>query len=465
VGAGIFSGPRAVTVDARGNIYVADTDNNTIRKITPQHGVTTFAGKAGEAGYVDGAGVDARFNSPRGLTVDAEGNVYVADSNNAAIRKISPAGVVSTLYETPSTPKAALNASPLGRSGSISLSPGGSANLSWSTPGAELTPAKFPTLVKLTSLDLKAWGPKPGAPTYAWGNGQRHNPKLNIGGQEFADGISMIAGGPLYLNLAGGSDQFTATIGMDGTAADPGAIASLSAVFRVFGDGKMLYESMPKQRGDAPEKISVETKGVKVLALDVRTLGDYKKGNLRDADWADAIFMVAGTQPQAVDVPITAEIPNNAPEQRGLLQAFIVAGDVQLIDQDGYAAPLYRGETFTEGNTIKAGPGAQALIVFSNGTTMKVLANCSVKVTQYRQAQFNEQAEGTFLRLSRDPSRSTVVLDLLAGGLQGDVKKLNQEADSTFIINTPKGPVKEYGAFNLKAEASESPAPPTPTAT
>lgn len=96
-GAARFQGPESITVDPAGNVYVADFFNHTIRKVSPAGAVTTLAGLAGSAGLADGAGRDARFSNPRGIAVDAAGNVFVADSTRAAVRKISPAGVVTTL--------------------------------------------------------------------------------------------------------------------------------------------------------------------------------------------------------------------------------------------------------------------------------------------------------------------------------------------------------------------------------
>ncbi len=92
-----FSGPQGVAVDAAGNLYVGDTGNHTIRKITPAGVVTTLAGSPSLIGSTDGTGPAARFNIPIGVAVDAAGNVYVGDTSNHTIRKISPAGVVSTL--------------------------------------------------------------------------------------------------------------------------------------------------------------------------------------------------------------------------------------------------------------------------------------------------------------------------------------------------------------------------------
>ncbi len=91
-----FIGPKGVAADATGNIYVADTGTNRIRKIAPDGLVSTVAG-TGERGSTDGPAAVALFRHPEGVAVSGSGNVYVADTLNHLIRRITPAGVVSTL--------------------------------------------------------------------------------------------------------------------------------------------------------------------------------------------------------------------------------------------------------------------------------------------------------------------------------------------------------------------------------
>jgi|GEM_PF-890524 len=99
----LFSNPVSVAVDSTGVVYVADYGNNTIRKIAPESGywvVSTISGKAGKSGSADGTNSTARFNGPAGVAVDSTGNVYVADYENSTIRKIVPVGtnwVVTTI--------------------------------------------------------------------------------------------------------------------------------------------------------------------------------------------------------------------------------------------------------------------------------------------------------------------------------------------------------------------------------
>lgn len=92
-----LNSPTSTAVDAAGNVYVADEYNHIIRKITSAGVMTTLAGAAGIGGSADGTGTEARFFYPKGVAVDGSGNVYVADADNFTVRKITPAGVVTTL--------------------------------------------------------------------------------------------------------------------------------------------------------------------------------------------------------------------------------------------------------------------------------------------------------------------------------------------------------------------------------
>ena len=100
----LFSGPQRIAVDNANNLYVSDGNNNTIRKITPQGRVSTLAGAALIQGSADGVSTNALFWGPTGIAVDSSGTVYVADTMNHTIRKISPAGVVTTFAGQALTP-------------------------------------------------------------------------------------------------------------------------------------------------------------------------------------------------------------------------------------------------------------------------------------------------------------------------------------------------------------------------
>ncbi len=91
-----FNSPTGLSRDQAGNVYIADTGNHTLRKVTPTGIVTTIAGAAGQIGAVAGTGAAARFNSPTSTISDATGNVLVADSGNSCLRLVSTAGVVTT---------------------------------------------------------------------------------------------------------------------------------------------------------------------------------------------------------------------------------------------------------------------------------------------------------------------------------------------------------------------------------
>jgi sugar lactone lactonase YvrE len=97
----LFNLPQGIAVDNSGNVYVADTGNDTIRKITSAGVVSTLAGLAGNAGSANGSGTNAAFYAPEGLAMDASGYIFVADTWNDTIREVSPSGAVTTVAGSP----------------------------------------------------------------------------------------------------------------------------------------------------------------------------------------------------------------------------------------------------------------------------------------------------------------------------------------------------------------------------
>jgi len=124
-----FNKPSGLALDTAGNLYVADTGNSTVRKVSPAGVVTTLAGLSAIAGLKDGTGALAWFNEPEGVTADASGNLYLADTGNAVIRKITPAGVVTTLTLTGTVP--VITTQPA----SVSVTTGSAASLSVTASG------------------------------------------------------------------------------------------------------------------------------------------------------------------------------------------------------------------------------------------------------------------------------------------------------------------------------------------
>jgi sugar lactone lactonase YvrE len=96
-----FNGPVGLALDPAGNLFVADANNHTIRRVATNGLVTTFAGAPGVDGFADGIAAAARFASPAELAFDSEGNLFVADSFNHLVRRITPAGRVSTVSGEP----------------------------------------------------------------------------------------------------------------------------------------------------------------------------------------------------------------------------------------------------------------------------------------------------------------------------------------------------------------------------
>jgi hypothetical protein len=149
-GAARFNYPHGLAVDSAGNVYIADTSNHTIRKMTSSGAVTTLAGLAGVSGTADGVGNAARFNQPWSLAVDSAGNIYVADAYNSTARKITSAGEVTTIGgvagftgASDGIASSAMFSLPYGiavdKTGCLYLADTGNNRISKGTPGTALT--------------------------------------------------------------------------------------------------------------------------------------------------------------------------------------------------------------------------------------------------------------------------------------------------------------------------------------
>ena len=148
-----------------------------------------------------------------------------------------------------------------------------------------------------------------------------------------------------------------------------------------------------------------------------------------------------GSASASVANGVPAPGPNSSESATALgqIQAFVVAGEVELIAKDGTQHRLVRGETFTEGNLVRDGKDGWALLVLSNGTVVKLHPYCQLDVTLFRQEPFDEKVGGAYLRLGKEPSTSTTILYLRNEMAQIEVKPLNAAGGSSFEVDTPVG--------------------------
>ncbi len=154
------------------------------------------------------------------------------------------------------------------------------------------------------------------------------------------------------------------------------------------------------------------------------------------------LLAACSTTPVSVTTPVAPtnhEFPAGAAP--GKIEALIVAGTVQLVSPDGNTVLLTKGRIFSPGSTVITGPDSETTLVLSNGAVMRLQANEQVKFSVFVQAPFDESVQGTFLRLTHDPSYSDVVVEVQKGVVQGELKPLNKDAGSSFLVITPEGSV------------------------
>ena len=239
-------------------------------------------------------------------------------------------------------------------------------------------PAKRTADVSLASLDLtrmrvqNVGGGRGGAPpqNVAQANKAIDGRTMHIGGKAFAQGVGTRATSVLFINLSGGADRFTAMVGADDNAPPPPAPSATAPatpppavpiVFRVLGDGRVLYVTKALIAGDAPESVNVDMHGIKTLVLQVKPA----EGNRAvAANWADAKFTVSGSTPMAIEVPvepreILTPVPGPAPRINGPSLTGVTPGHDVLyrIPVTGLRPMTYGASKLPAGLTLDAANG------------------------------------------------------------------------------------------------------------
>ncbi|MCC3159229.1 hypothetical protein LJ737_18450 [Hymenobacter sp. 15J16-1T3B] len=238
-----FSRPMGVAVDAAGTVYVADTDNHVIRKITPTGQVSTLAGTAGQKGFADGSGPAARLFNPVGVALDAQGTLYVADTGNNAIRKITPEGVVSTLAGAAGSPSTADGVGPAAR---------------FNQPHALAVDAAGNVFVADTYNHTVRRISPAGAVTTLAGSPKRIGSLDGPGAAanfRYPYGIAVEASGTLY--VADNGNMTVRRIGPDGT------VSTLAGAVRKFGNAD---GAGPEARFMAPSGVALAADGTLYVA-------------------------------------------------------------------------------------------------------------------------------------------------------------------------------------------------------
>ncbi|NJD10714.1 MAG: alpha-galactosidase [Gemmatimonadetes bacterium] len=177
---------------------------------------------------------------------------------------------------------------------------------------------RVPEEIQLSSLDLSKMrvaqvGGRNATPSVAQANKAIDGTNLiRIGGEQFATGVGTRSPSMLFVHLGGGSERFLALVGVDNNPLPeppPPAAGQQprrvqppgTQIFRVLGDGKVLYQSNPLGRGEAPVLVNVDVTGIQTLVLQVKPAEGQRGGA---ANWAEATFTTGGARPQAIDIPV-----------------------------------------------------------------------------------------------------------------------------------------------------------------
>jgi sugar lactone lactonase YvrE len=409
-----FFDPTGIAVDAAGNVYVADTFNSTIRKITPAGVVSTLAGLAptpsnpdpSNRGSANGTGPAARFNSPRGLAVDGSGNVYVADTLNSLIRKITPAGVVTTVAGN-------AGANPQSLDGT-----GAAANFDYPF-GIASDSAGDLWVADTSGQTIRAVTPGGVVTTYAGlaGNGGSAGGSGTVARFNAPAGIAVDGQGNLYVADSGNSTVREITAGgvvatLAGLAGNTGSVDASGSAARLFnpygiavdGAGNVyvadtlnstVREAAPQLPSEFAPAIQTQPVGLSVLAGATVTLAGTASGNpLPTYQWELGGAAVAGaTSPTLVLADVT-------PAQ---------AGVYTLVATNAIGSAVSGGATLTVTSppAITAGP---------QGQTVNAGANVTLTATVTGAAGYQWQLNGAALPGATGASLSLPSIGTLQAG-------------------------------------------------
>ena len=256
--------PAGIGEDGTGTFYVADAFSNTIQKITAAGVVSTFAGSSGQAGSQDGVGASARFNQPGGVVVAANGNVYVADTGNATIRKIAPDGTVTTVAGSPANRG---NTDGMGTAASFSSPSGIALDAGGNLFVADAMNATVRKITPDGTVSTVAGLAGNRGDTDGAGTAARFN---------FPSGVAVDAGGVLYV-----ADTYNDTIR---TISPAGMVATLAGSAGISGssDGAGATALF-----NQPVNLAVDAAGNLVVA-------DTGNGTIRKVTAAGAVTTIAG---------------------------------------------------------------------------------------------------------------------------------------------------------------------------
>ncbi len=233
-----FNSPNDLVVDANGNVFVTEFTNHTVRKITPNGDVSTFAGN-GTAGYRDGMGTSAQFNQPGGLTIDPAGNLYVTEWTGGRVRKITPQGLVTTIAGTNKT-------------GFVDGQ--GSAALFWLPDGITIDPVGNLYMTEAGNMAVRKIDPQGNVTTVAglgvpgFKDGDKGTAMFNVPG-----GIMWHPSGSLYVSDTGNNAIRRIDFLNGQTNSDSAELLiSLNPTLTIFGKSGATYRIEGAEAGSGP---------------------------------------------------------------------------------------------------------------------------------------------------------------------------------------------------------------------